>query len=228
MSTLVVVNLAVVHFLPYSGRWVTTTHKPTPLGEIFHNTDLNHVGYSLDRSSVPLCEDAGDEHAEKMCFMARRKSFLWENRDFNVEARAVLRYVEDFVLFGREEERTCEELKERLDGGLFVLYNIWCSKPVYWFPGFSEEGRKACIRGAGYPFDHTDEFLKGTTLFNRREDCCARYPMACAGETRGDDEKDPESSAGNVTVGNVTVLYHNYHTPPQHSRRNFRRPRLMG
>ena len=98
-----------------------TTHGPTPLGIIFHNTDLNHVGYSLDRSSVPLCEGVDEEDLQR-CFLKKRKNFIWENRDFTVESDVVLRYIEKFVLFGRDRQKTCEELKDQLDQR-FVLYN---------------------------------------------------------------------------------------------------------
>eukprot|EP00571_Detonula_confervacea_P004960 CAMPEP_0172322110 /NCGR_PEP_ID=MMETSP1058-20130122/45032_1 /TAXON_ID=83371 /ORGANISM="Detonula confervacea, Strain CCMP 353" /LENGTH=811 /DNA_ID=CAMNT_0013037759 /DNA_START=151 /DNA_END=2583 /DNA_ORIENTATION=+ len=162
------------------GKWVQTTNGPTPLGVIFHNTDLNHLGYSLDRSSVPLCEGVNEE-AEQLCFLKQRKKFIWENRDFMVESKAVLQYIEQFVLYGRDIERTCDELKDQLDGR-FVMYNIWCAKPKYWYPGFSE-GEKACIYGVGYPIDHIDPIKKDIYLFDSRDDCCAAYQQACPAET---------------------------------------------
>jgi len=70
------------------GKWVQTRHGPTPLGVIFHNTNLQHaflclssthtVGYLLNRSSVPMCEGV-NEGAEQQCFMKQRKKFIWEN-----------------------------------------------------------------------------------------------------------------------------------------------------
>ena len=49
------------------GDWVTWTSSPTPLGIVFHNTDLNHFGYKLGRCSVPLCEGVPEEK-EQECF----------------------------------------------------------------------------------------------------------------------------------------------------------------
>ena len=125
-------NAHVLEMLPWvtdyiRGKWVQTTHTTTPLGVIFHNTDLNHLGYSLDRDSVPLCD--GVEEAElHTCFMKSRKKFIWENRDFNVEPRAVLKYVEKFVLRNTQEKtQPCEEMEVGL-GDRFVLYNVHCTR----------------------------------------------------------------------------------------------------
>ncbi|KAL3816881.1 hypothetical protein ACHAXA_006957, partial [Cyclostephanos tholiformis] len=181
------------------GDWVRTTHVVTPLGVIFHNTDLNHLGYSLDRSSVPLCEGVPQDQ-EESCFLRRRKQFIWDNRDFIVESGIILRYIEKFVLLVRGKERTCNELKDALDDR-FVIYNTWCVKPNYWFPG-SWEGVKDCIYGSGYPIDHTDSAKKDAYLFDEREACCAAYQLLCQSETH-----DLQQSPQNTTLS----LWHNYH-----------------
>merc|ERR1712086_170031 len=200
---IIMINIAVFVSLPCSGKWVQTTHVPTPLGGIFHNTDLNHAGYSLDNSSVPLCEDV-DEYAERRhCFLRQRKKFIWENRNFNVESKAVLDYIENVVLFGQEKERTCKEVKNNLPKN-FVLYNVWCSKPYRWHLATSN-GKKACVYGTSYPIDITNEATKGSLLFDTNDKCCSTFPESCRVEA--------ESNAGNRTnfTGEM-VLFHDYHT----------------
>eukprot|EP00985_Skeletonema_marinoi_P028682 scaffold25693_cov229-Skeletonema_marinoi.AAC.2 len=112
------------------GNWVTRRDAPTPLGIIYHNTDLNHAGYSLDRSSTDLCVGVGEvgSEEEKDCFLGQRKIFIWDNRDFNVEPEVIIQYIEKLVLFMRDDEmgKLCAEVKDRLDER-FVLYNVWCA-----------------------------------------------------------------------------------------------------
>ena len=111
------------------GHWVTRRNAPTPLGIIYHNTDLNHAGFSLNRSSTDLCVGVGDvgSEDEKECFLKQRKIFIWDNRDFSVEPEVVIQYVENLVLFMRDDEmgKLCSEVTDRLDER-FVLYNVWC------------------------------------------------------------------------------------------------------
>jgi hypothetical protein len=64
------------------GSWVQTRHIPTPLGIIFHNTDLYHSGYSLERDSVPMCEDAGEvgSEEEKDCFLSKGNKMVSKHK----------------------------------------------------------------------------------------------------------------------------------------------------
>mmetsp|Transcript_32200 Transcript_32200/g.61571 ORF Transcript_32200/g.61571 Transcript_32200/m.61571 type:complete len:152 (+) Transcript_32200:2438-2893(+) len=106
--------------------------SPTPLGIIFHNTDLNHLGYSLVRDSVPLCEGEEEEN-EKKCFLKRTrkadnfKKFLWPRRNFNVNPEPIAQYIEKVVIpsAASGDMTSCEEITGRLDKR-FVWYNIWC------------------------------------------------------------------------------------------------------
>lgn len=107
------------------GAWVQTRHTPTPLGIIYHNTDLNHLGYSLGRDSVPLCEGVDDDQLEH-CFLKNKKNFMWDVRDFNVRPDIVIQYIERFVLYMKGEQRQCKDVEHRLDDK-FVLYNVWCA-----------------------------------------------------------------------------------------------------
>lgn len=90
-----------------------------------------------------------------------------------------MQYIDQFVVFGRDKERTCEEFKDQLDER-FVLYNIWCSKPAKWYPMIVNNGELACEYDSGYPFDHT---VNNTTprpmLFDSREGCCTAWEQAC-------------------------------------------------
>lgn len=126
---------------------------------------------------MPQCEGVPTE-ALQTCFMRNRKRFIWENRDFNVDVDPIMQYIDQFVVFGRDKERTCEEFKGRLDDR-FVLYNVWCTKQAKWYPTVAN-GELACEYDSGYPFDHT---VNNTTprpmLFDSREGCCTAWEQAC-------------------------------------------------
>ena len=108
------------------GNWVQTRDKPTPLGIIFHNTDLNHLGYSLGRKSVPLCEGVGElgskDEIECLTNERNKKQFIWESRNFNVNPEVILQYIKHFIFASSKE---CSKMTGALDRR-FVLYNIWC------------------------------------------------------------------------------------------------------
>ncbi|KAL3779820.1 hypothetical protein HJC23_002031 [Cyclotella cryptica] len=112
------------------GWWVQTRHTPTPLGIIFHNSDVNHVGYSLGRDSVPLCNGVGEigSQEEKECFLkgGNRKLFIWESRDFIVKPDVILQYIHQFLLEMHDTPLECNHITNVLDGQ-FVLYNVWCA-----------------------------------------------------------------------------------------------------
>ena len=112
------------------GDWTQITGAPTPLGIIYHNTNLNHVGYSLDRSSVPLCEHTLNEEE---CFTNTTSNgvygttafqFQWDNRNFVVEPDVILHFVTNFVL-PMKNPYPCKKLLEN-QSDRFTLYNVWC------------------------------------------------------------------------------------------------------
>ncbi len=120
-------------FSPTSrGAWTQSRDGPTPLGIIYHNTDLNHYGYSLDRDSVPLCQHVSEEQEEE-CFMSseNRDKFVWANRNFNVNPDTVEQFILHLLLLCNEKGRKCERLMDGLNDN-YVLYNVWCE---------SEEGK---------------------------------------------------------------------------------------
>ncbi|KAL3804882.1 hypothetical protein HJC23_006654 [Cyclotella cryptica] len=107
------------------GGWTARTSSPTPLGIIFHNTDLNHYGYGLDRSSVPLCQGVSSAKHDKECLTSEEnmRKFDWSERDFIVDTRVVIQFVRKFVL--QKKVRICNDLEADAMGE-FVLYNVWC------------------------------------------------------------------------------------------------------
>lgn len=79
------------------GDWVKTTQHPTPLGIIFHNSQLNHYGYSLGRNSTILCPHVAAD-VEKDCFMSEKNEwkFTWDNRSVHcckANRQALVRYL---------------------------------------------------------------------------------------------------------------------------------------
>ena len=165
----------------------------------------SHLGYSLDRSSVPLCEGV-PEKALQTCFMSQRKKFIWENRDFRVGIEPMMQYIEQFVLFTRKKERTCEELKESSLDPRFVMYNVWCSKPNKWYPTIVK-GEKVCGYSADYPYDHTDP-IHQSYLFDSRDDCCDAYPEACQSTNVEFDIRE-----GGNSTRLTKLVWHHYDKP---------------
>ena len=129
----------IVELLPWVpwylfGDWVRTKSKPTPLGVIFHNTELQHLGYPLGRKSVPLCLDVDpdDQGAERACFMNETngniEKFRWDVRDFIVRAEIVTEFISSFLLV--RSELTCDEMQAKASSQNYVLYNAYCRESV--------------------------------------------------------------------------------------------------
>ncbi|KAL3789073.1 hypothetical protein ACHAW5_009812 [Stephanodiscus triporus] len=116
---------------PYAhGEWVALTDGPTPLGEIFHNTDINHYGYSLNRNSTPLClhVEVSDENGTRLCLTneENEQKFNWAARDFIVPVNAIKVFVSAILRHG--DEATCDEMRTGAEEGAFVLYNAYCRR----------------------------------------------------------------------------------------------------
>ncbi|KAK1734012.1 putative glycosyltransferase family 61 protein [Skeletonema marinoi] len=108
------------------GAWAARTNSPTPLGIIFHNTDLNHLGYALDRDSVPLCRHV-NKTDETDCFKAKLKrgrSFSYDQRNFEVDSDVVTTFISSILL---QNNTNCDSMKTRAAENDFVLYNAYCS-----------------------------------------------------------------------------------------------------
>lgn len=114
----------VVEFLPWIpynwtrwGSWTAMCDSPTPLGIIFKDTDLNHIGYPLQRSSV---DDCHRENFTKTCM--EQGHLAWDNRNFVLEWDVVRDIVNRFVI---AKSKTCREFQDQ-EGGDYVLYNVNC------------------------------------------------------------------------------------------------------
>lgn len=110
------------------GNWVQWTNRPTPLGVIYHETNLNHFGYKLDRNSVPLCFNVTDSDADALreCFMSKNghlKKFQWATRSFTVEPDVIRSFISLFVL---DNKSICEDMQTNAQAHGFVLYNAFC------------------------------------------------------------------------------------------------------
>ena len=118
------------------GGWTASTSGPTPLGEMFHNTDINHYGYPLGRESTPLClhVDISDENGTQSCLQYNQK-FNWDVRDFIVPVNAIEDFISTMIL---QPDATCYERKTRAEGGKFVLYNAFCQHVVNQSTFFTE------------------------------------------------------------------------------------------
>lgn len=124
----------VVELLPWMpdnakyGPWTRSTHRPTPLGVIFSESPLNHIGYRLERASAPYCLNKTDPLELKQCF----RGFLWDNRDFQVNPETIKDMIGKFApTFHRQGAEVtvpiCGKLQERAGHRIYVLYNVYCS-----------------------------------------------------------------------------------------------------
>lgn len=117
----------VVEFLPWvleglkQGRWTTKAHSPTPLGVMFTNTDLNHIGYPLGRDSTShiQCNRTGSDILG--CFTPRNNR--WDTREFSVRQDVVVDIIDKFVM---QSPSTCSQFQTN-SGDDYVLYNVICS-----------------------------------------------------------------------------------------------------
>jgi Glycosyltransferase 61 len=120
-------DAVVVELLPWIhqsikwGSWAKWAHRPTPLGALFSETSLNHVGYPLKRQSAPnVCQNAA---FTQKCWEKQNNS--WQNRDFVVDEKTLLDVVQKFVV--SDHPASCEEW-QNIAGGDYVLYNINCAE----------------------------------------------------------------------------------------------------
>jgi len=107
--------------------WAVRTDHPTPMGTIFHDTDLHHLGFVLDRGSVPLCNEnrTWDEEQEKKCFQEHNNEFRWDRRNFNVRPSIITKFISSFLLVNNTH---CDSIQTRASESGFVLYNTFCSR----------------------------------------------------------------------------------------------------
>jgi hypothetical protein len=112
-------------WLPYNfngdevyGSWTTWADRATPVGMMFTDTDLNHIGHPLQRSgSVDTCHG---ENYKGRCYHEYENH--WGNRDFIVEYDVIRDIVQKFYV---EKPKTCTDY-ENISEDEYVLYNIQC------------------------------------------------------------------------------------------------------
>jgi hypothetical protein len=103
------------------GSWTRTVRGPTPLGAIYSNTDLNHIGYPLQRQSAPYCYgDFKSEKASHKCWAGKN----WADRDFIAPSESIIDSVYTFFV---NKTDSCENYREWAADD-FVLYNIQCKE----------------------------------------------------------------------------------------------------
>jgi len=107
----------VMEFLPFVpdgmifGEWTRFVDEPTPLGKIFSNTDLNHIGLPLAISSamhIPCVVDAKNQtihNKTKLYDCLDLQQNPWDDRHFTAPIDKVLEAIEKFVV-GSKEKRT--------------------------------------------------------------------------------------------------------------------------
>ena len=105
------------------------TSTPTPMGDVFRDTDIHHLGYCLGRNSVPLCEhvDTANVELDWQCLIGNKtnkEKYMWDVRDFNVDVDIVSSFVSTFVL---QNNTLCNEMQKRSKGNKFILYNAFCT-----------------------------------------------------------------------------------------------------
>lgn len=133
----------VVELLPYlthnmkHGDWTRKSKEPTPLGEIFIGTDLQHVGLPLKWTSVPQCETKQGQR-----FEACVKRIGWAERDFHADKDDVKDVIDKFA---RDRPNMCLAQQALAGRERFVLYNALCddggvmgAHTFYWDRGLEE------------------------------------------------------------------------------------------
>lgn len=93
--------------------------EPTPVGIMFHGTDLNYIGFPLTRHSAPYCYGLEKEE-EINCWRDNR----WDERDYVAPANSVIDSVTQFFV-NATSNPTCDMYTEWAADN-FVLYNIQC------------------------------------------------------------------------------------------------------
>jgi hypothetical protein len=117
-GSLVVEILPWLHSRVMMGGWTREVKDGvTPIGVIFVGTDLNHVGFPLQRRSAPYCNMPQGEE-EVACW--RENS--WDDRDFEGTKESI---VDAVTMFFVDPMESCSEYRESAADN-YVLYNIHC------------------------------------------------------------------------------------------------------
>ncbi|KAL3787589.1 hypothetical protein HJC23_000077 [Cyclotella cryptica] len=104
--------------------WTNQKNRPTPIGIMWHNTDINEAGFDLTRESVPLCQNVSehqmhdfsqDKNSNKeinntqkngriselqYCLQTTHiNKFKWDVRNFTVGLNMIEKFVDTFFHF---------------------------------------------------------------------------------------------------------------------------------
>jgi hypothetical protein len=138
----------------FGREWARRTDISTPIGSMFFNSDLIHVGYALERSSAPqLCAHDDDDDSnitmgsvqDDECLYrlteTNRDVVWWGTRDFTVPWTLVQAFIQQFMLPEPLKPDLCrdflniqrnplqiEEQQQRPQS--FTLYNVNCREEV--------------------------------------------------------------------------------------------------
>ena len=120
-----------IKYLP-GKNWAARTSAPTPMGAVFGNSNLHHLGYCLGRDSVPLCEhvNRADTESDEACLKNKTiysTKFYWELRDFNVNADIIDKFISTFIIHNSTD---CDDMRTRGKENNFILFNVFCSHAV--------------------------------------------------------------------------------------------------
>lgn len=122
-------------FMKWGRSWARKSKTHTPLGSMFHNSDLNHFGFALERRSAPLCKEYIGSKNDTTCLQDLydddMQKVWWGNRDFYVDPVIVETFLSRFLVdppLACDEFWARQQMKLTVDGRekAFVLYNVVC------------------------------------------------------------------------------------------------------
>jgi hypothetical protein len=122
--------LELLPFVPHGiimGDWTTSTDRPTPLGDYFHRTDLNHASFPLRRENAPYCyePEAEDDQKDPLdCW--RHKNNPWDERDFLLDSPTLVDILNRTVLVASRNS-SCHDYLDAAGEYVVVLCNINCA-----------------------------------------------------------------------------------------------------
>jgi hypothetical protein len=132
-------------WMRFGREWARRTDIATPVGSMFFNSDLNHVGLALERSSAPqLCSNhimGSVEDDECLYALSESKqdrdAIWWGTRDFSISWSVVQAFIQQFMLPGESKPDLCDDFKKIQSDHMvtmegtnrsqsFTLYNVNC------------------------------------------------------------------------------------------------------
>lgn len=142
----------------YNIEYFCTLYSISPMGIMWHNTDIHEAGWYLTRDSVPLCQNITDSEElhnysvtdspnyfngtkggnttitelEYCLAVTYGNQFRWDLRNFNVPWVFFDQFVDTFFPLRARNVTSvsleCSEWQERGEKNGFVLYNLVCNE----------------------------------------------------------------------------------------------------